>query len=95
MQAFEPNLSCGATDMAVLRILSRHGDTTLEWDLKKVEQGDPEALSAVREAERIFAEHQARGATAFRIAPDRPAERLERFDPQTEQIVMVPRVAGG
>jgi hypothetical protein len=81
--------------MAVLRILSKHGDTALEWDVEKVEQGDAEALAAVREAERIFAEHQSRGATAFRVFPDRPAERIERFDPRTEQIVVVPRVAGG
>jgi hypothetical protein len=81
--------------MAKMRVLSARGDTVLEWDGRKVETGDAEALAAVREAERIFEEQRARGATAFRVAPGRPAERLERFDPEAEQIVVVPRVAGG
>jgi hypothetical protein len=67
----------------------------LEWDGRKVETGDLEALAAVREAERIFEAQRARGATAFRVAPGRPAERIDEFDPQAEQIVVVPRVAGG
>ena len=32
---------------------------------------------------------------AFRTLPSRPAERIERFDPSAEEIIMVPRVAGG
>ena len=81
--------------MARMRVLSARGDTTVEWDGKKVEAGEAEALAAVREAERIFEEQRARGATAFRVAPDRPAERIDEFDRQAEQIVVVPRVAGG
>ena len=81
--------------MAKLRVLSSRGDTVVEWDEKKVELGDPDALSAVREAERIFDEQRARGATAFVVAPDKPAERIDTFDPLAEQVVMVPRVAGG
>jgi hypothetical protein len=81
--------------MAVLRVLSRRGDTTYEWDVARVRQGDAEALAAVREAERIFAEQRARGATAFRVRPGRPADRLDCFDTQAEHIVIVPRVAGG
>ncbi len=81
--------------MAKLRVLSHQGDTTVEWDEKKAEVGDPEALEAIREAERIFEEHKAKGATAFKVDPGKPAEKLERFDKTSEQIVMVPRVAGG
>jgi hypothetical protein len=81
--------------MAKMRVLSARGDTVLEWDGRKVETQDAEALAAVREAERIFDEQRARGATAFRVAPGRPAERIDEFDPQAEQIVVVPRVAGG
>jgi hypothetical protein len=81
--------------MAKLRILSHLGDTTIEWDTKKAEVGDPEALEAIKEAERIFEEHRAKGATAFKTAPGKPAEKLERFDKTAEQIVMVPRIAGG
>lgn len=81
--------------MAKLRILSSKGDTVVEWDEKQVELGNPDALEAVREAERIFDEQRARGATAFVVAPNRPAQRIDAFDPQADQVVMVPRVAGG
>ncbi len=81
--------------MAKLRVLSHLGDTTVEWDTSKAEVGDPEALEAIREAERIFEEHRNKGATAFRVEPGKPAERLERFDKTAEQIIMVPRIAGG
>jgi len=65
--------------MAKMRVLSARGDTIVEWDGRKVEAGEAEALSAIREAERIFAEQRARGATAFKVAPDRPAERIDKF----------------
>ena len=81
--------------MAKLRVLSSRGDTVVEWDEKKVELGDADAVAAVREAERIFDEQRARGATAFVVTPDKPAQRIDTFDPQADQVVMVPRVAGG
>jgi len=81
--------------MAKLRILSARGDSVVVWDPQGAEAGDLEAAAAVMEAERIFQEHQARGATAFRLAPDKPAERIDEFDPRAQEIIMVPRVAGG
>ncbi len=81
--------------MAKLRVLSSRGDTVVEWDKEQVERGDPEALAAVREAERIFAEQRARGATAFVVRRDQPAQRIDVFDPAAEQVVLVPLVAGG
>ncbi|MFN0073938.1 MAG: hypothetical protein ACKVVP_20860 [Chloroflexota bacterium] len=81
--------------MAKLRILSARGDTVVEWDEQRLEAGDPEAMAAIQEAERIFDDQRARGATAFRVAPERPAERIDEFDPSAREIIMVPRVAGG
>ncbi len=81
--------------MAKMRVLSARGDTVLEWDERKLQTGDPEAVSAVREAERIFEEQRARGATAFKVEADTPARRLDAFDRTAEQIIVVPRVAGG
>lgn len=81
--------------MAKLRVLSHQGDTAVEWDIKKAETGDLDAVEAVREAERIFEEQRQKGATAFRVEEGKPAQKLERFDKTAEQIVMVPRVAGG
>ena len=81
--------------MGVLRIMSRRGDDRVVWDQKKVAVGDPEALAAIREAERIFAQERARGATAFQVETGQAPKRVETFDPQAEQIVMIPRVVGG
>jgi hypothetical protein len=60
-----------------------------------VELADPEAVAAVREAERIFQEQRERGATAFRIAQGQAPVRVDQFDPAADQIVMIPRVVGG
>jgi len=49
----------------------------------------------VREAERIFQAERSRGALAFRVTSGRPGERINRFDPQAEQIILVPKLAGG
>lgn len=81
--------------MGMMRILSRKGDERVAWDHQKAEANDPEAVAAVREAERIFSQERARGATAFKVESGKPVERLETFDRTAEQIVMVPRVVGG
>jgi hypothetical protein len=81
--------------MGQLRIMTRHGDACAEWDSARATAGDAESRAAVAEAERIFAEQRARGATAFVVARDRPARVVARFDPEAEQIVIVPQIAGG
>ena len=81
--------------MGMLRVMSRRGDDRLTWDQQKAQVGDPEALAAIREAERIFAQERAKGATAFKIDPGKPAQRIETFDETADQIVLVPRVVGG
>ncbi len=81
--------------MGILRVMTAGGDRSVKWDRQRAEAGDTEAQSAIREAERLFEEARARGATAFRVAPGSPTERLDRFDPEAEQIVVVPQVAGG
>ena len=81
--------------MGMLRVMSRRGDDRVTWDDQKVIAGDAEATAAVREAERIFSQERAKGATAFKIDPGQPAQRIEQFDRTAEQIVLVPRVVGG
>lgn len=81
--------------MGTLRVLSRRGDDRVAWDSRLIEQGNPEALRAVQEAERIFREQRERGATAFRVERARVPVRLDEFDSTSEQIVMVPRIVGG
>ncbi|MGH2514322.1 MAG: hypothetical protein ACRDHP_01575 [Ktedonobacterales bacterium] len=81
--------------MGVLRVMSRRGDDRVTWDVRQVEMGDPEALAAVREAERIFREQQTGGATAFRVESGRALVRVDDFDSAAEQIVVVPLLVGG
>jgi len=81
--------------MSMLRVMSRRGDDRITWDVRQVEAGDAEAVAAVREAERIFAEQRARGATAFRVDAGQAPVRVDEFDRTAEQIVLVPRVVGG
>ncbi len=81
--------------MGMLRVMSRRGDDRIIWDSRKAEAHDPEAMAAIREAERIFNEERARGATTFKVETGKPTERIEKFDRAAEQIVIVPRVVGG
>ncbi|MCL5257527.1 MAG: hypothetical protein M1319_07000 [Chloroflexi bacterium] len=81
--------------MGKMRVMSRMGDKQVSWDSERVEMGDLDALAAIKEAERIFKEEKAKGGTAFRIRPGEPAERIDYFDKTADQIVFVPRVAGG
>ncbi|MBI3965411.1 MAG: hypothetical protein HY329_07225 [Chloroflexi bacterium] len=81
--------------MATLRVLCARGDAAVTWDREKLEVGDPEAEEAVREAERIFRDELAKGSSAFRVISDEPAERIDAFDRTAEQIIIVPRMAGG
>lgn len=81
--------------MGMLRVISKRGDDRVQWNQQDARTGNAEAIAAIREAERIFAEERARGATAFRADTGKPAQRIEQFDPAAEQIILVPRVVGG
>ena len=81
--------------MGMIRIISRRGDDRQFWNEQDALAGDVEAMAALREAERIFAQERARGAKAFRVEPGKPIELLEQFDAEAPQIVMIPRVVGG
>ena len=81
--------------MGLLRVISKRGDDRVYWNQQDALTEDAEAKAAIQEAERIFEFERARGATAYRLEAGKPVERLEQFDPQAAQIVMVPRVAGG
>lgn len=73
--------------MGRLRIMNGKGDTAVTWEL--------DAEEAIKEAERIFKEHRARGASAFEIGSDKEATKVTEFNKNAEEIVIVPRVAGG
>ncbi len=53
--------------MGMLRVISKRGDDRVQWNEQDAQAGNAEALAAIREAERIFAEERASGATAYRV----------------------------
>jgi hypothetical protein len=81
--------------MGVLRVISSCGNDHVQWNEQGAQCGDEEANAAVRAAERIFAHECAGGSTAFRIEAGKPAERIEQFDLQAEQILLISGVVGG
>ena len=81
--------------MGMLRVMSRRGDDRVMWDVRQVEVGDRDAVAAVEEAERIFAEQRAHGATAFKVEKGQAPAKIDQFDQTAEQIVLIPRVVGG
>ncbi len=81
--------------MGVLRVMSRRGDDQIAWERERVAVGEPEALAAIHEAERIFQAQKARGATAFKVEKGNALSRIDQFDAEAEQVVLVPRVVGG
>jgi hypothetical protein len=81
--------------MATLYVLSSRGDRRVTWAPEHVEAGDPEARAAIAEAEAIFARELSRGSSAFKVAPGEPAERIDTFDKTADEIVIIPRMAGG
>jgi len=81
--------------VATLYVLSSRGDRRVTWGRPEVEAGDEEALAAIAEAERIFTQERAKGASAFKLAPGQPAERIDTFDRTADEIVIIPRMAGG
>ncbi len=81
--------------MGMLRVISKHGDDRVQWNEQDAQAGNAKAMAAIREAESIFAQERTRGATAFHVEAGKPTKRIEQFDPQAEQIILVPRVIGG
>jgi hypothetical protein len=81
--------------MAELRVMSARGDDKVFWSTALLEKQDPEAVAAVKEAEAIFARERALGATAIKVEPGKPAERIDEFDETADLTLLIPRIAGG
>jgi len=75
--------------------LTENGDHRITWSTERLELGEPEAEAAVCEAERLAAAERGRGASAFRVRAGAPAERTDRFDRLTDDVVLIPPMTGG
>lgn len=65
------------------------GHATFKWDKK-----DPKDVEIARDA---FIKNKARGYSAYRVDPKTgdKGEIIKEFDPNAEQIIMLPPLAGG
>lgn len=81
--------------MGMLRIMSRRGDDRIHWDSTQLATGDPAAVAAVQEAERIFRQQREQGAIAFILEKGHAPTYISTFDPTAEQVVIIPRLVGG
>ncbi len=79
--------------MGKLYVLSSRGDAKVTWPDDSALSADAEA--AIREADAMFADELRRGSAAFRLTKGEGAKRIDKFDPTADEIVIVPRMAGG
>ena len=74
--------------MGELRIMGRKGDTKVSWD--------PGNQVEVGEAEKSFVAYRAKGFAAFRTTKGgNKGKQITVFDPNAEEILFVPPIAGG
>jgi hypothetical protein len=82
--------------MPSLRILNASGDTCITWDTEAYAAGDPDAVAAVEEAERLLTAGRAAGGEAFVVKEGAAARRLTRLEPRlNEDVVLIPPMVGG
>jgi hypothetical protein len=82
--------------MASLSVLNASGDTRVTWDERALASGDSEAVTAVAEAERLFASARAAGGEAFRFRAGELAQRVATLDPtSSDDVLIIPRMVGG
>lgn len=65
-------------------VLNREGDFCVDWD--------PQAQDEIKRATAEFENLKHRGYVAF---PFKGGARLDSFDPDETEIVMIPRLVGG
>lgn len=73
--------------MSMLRILSREGDTVLEWT-----KDDAKSIAAVK---REFDSLIASGYQAFKVDSPTEGEVIRNFDPEAETVIMTVPMVGG
>jgi len=74
--------------MSEMNVLDRKGHTKVEWD--------PENDAEVATARAMFNEMTSKGYRAFEAGGlGKPGRRLDTFNPEVAEMLMVPHIAGG
>lgn len=76
------------TTQGEMRVLDRTGDLKIVWSSDKEVE--------VEHARKTFDDMIAKGYSAFSVKKDgSPGKRMPTFDPDTEAMILVPRIVGG
>lgn len=70
-----------------MNILDRSGHTRIGWD--------PNNREEVAFAREVFEEKTGAGFRAFRVRDGERSTRMDTFDPQAREMMLVPHLAGG
>ena len=74
--------------MGSMRVMGRTGDIKITWD--------PENAVEVSRAREVFNENIKKGWAAFQVKrAGGKGKQVKEFDPQVEEILFVPPIAGG
>lgn len=73
--------------MGELKTLGKFGDLKMSWN--------PDNEDEVNVVEAAFTEKIKQGWSAFREKFGSKGERIKKFDPKAERIILVPPIAGG
>jgi hypothetical protein len=76
--------------MGRLRIMGAEGDRQIEW-----RRDDPESLLRTEREVRRWLESPGRLAFRFERPQLNAGERLNAFDPEASEIILVPQMRGG
>jgi hypothetical protein len=70
-----------------MNVLDRSGHTKIGWD--------PSNADEVAFARDVFEEKTAAGFRAFKVRGGQQSTRMETFDPQAREMMLVPQLRGG
>lgn len=74
--------------MSIMEIMDPTGHSTTAWD--------PDVPAEVENARATFDRMTAQGYQAFRVGPrGQQSERMKKFDPAAEQMILIPQLQGG
>ena len=73
--------------MGRLTLMSNRGDTGETWEV-----GDD---GSVLKAETRFNELVKKGALAFEVTKPGEAEQIDKFNPEAQEILLIPAIRGG
>lgn len=75
--------------MSEMMVLDHNGDTKLMWDASKRDE-----VNAARE---MFDSLRKKQYLAFKAVGEdgRKGEQIDKFDPNIERLIMIPRMVGG